>query len=98
MGNLSSGAGADKQPDGDDAGGPDESQTDGQTIEVLLGDRGSTDGRAHAAAEQIGQAAALASVKEDEDNEKHARDHEDHGQRDCQRCDNDGAPTGKANE
>src|SRR6476661_5570336 len=65
------------QAETDDGSGPDQTDGDGEAVEVALGDRGPAHGAGHAAAEHVGETAALALVEQDEQGQEQASQDQD---------------------
>src|SRR5688572_3591270 len=63
----------DPEAKGDDGGEPDDADDERVAVEVLLGDRRPGEAGRNATAEHARQAAALATVQQDEQRQQHAR-------------------------
>ena len=75
----------DEPAEGYDAHEPEHTEEDGDTVQVPLDHRRRAQGRGDAAAEQVGQAAALALVQENEQDHHKRRDDQDDRERDLHR-------------
>src|SRR5689334_15476284 len=76
----------DKPAEGDNADEPEHTEENGDAVQVPLDHRRRTQSRGDAAAEQVGQAAALALVQENEQDYHERRDDQDDRERDLHRC------------
>src|ERR1700691_4242231 len=71
--------------EGDNAHEPQDTEEEGDPVQVPLDDRGGAEGGGHPAAEQVRQAGALTLVQQDEQDHHEARDDQDNGKPDNHR-------------
>src|SRR5689334_19531233 len=76
----------DKPAEGDNADKPEHTEENGDAVQVPLDHRRRTQSRGDTAAEQVRQAATLALVQENEQDDHERRDDQDDRERDLHRC------------
>src|ERR1700689_5767094 len=72
--------------EGDNADEPQDTEEEGDPVQVPLDDGGGAEGGGHPPAEQVRQAAALTLVQQDEQDHHETRDDQDNGKPDPHSC------------